>query len=109
MILVGMKIGEEDGYTVEKISQESPEYSSKLSEMSFSVQQWLSQRGIIIDATQWGSSFDPGAVMGAVGSTLASFGNVMTNAVMIILTVIFILAENVSFGDKLRRARGGQS
>jgi len=44
--------------------------------------------------------------MGIVGSTLASFGNVMTNTLMILLTVIFILAENVSFGEKLRSARG---
>ncbi len=109
VLLVGLILGAVVGSSVENFRQDIPEYSSKLSEMSFSVQQWLSQRGIIIDATQWGSSFDPGAVMGAVGSTLASFGNVMTNAVMIILTVIFILAENVSFGDKLRRARGRQS
>ena len=77
--------------------------------MSTSIQQWLSQRGIAIDSEQWSSSFNPGAVMGVVGNTLASFGNVMTNAVMILLTVIFILAENVSFGEKLRSATGSNN
>jgi predicted PurR-regulated permease PerM len=33
----------------------------------------------------------------------------MTNAVMILLTVIFILAENMGFGEKLRMARGGDT
>jgi AI-2 transport protein TqsA len=76
--------------------------------MSEAVQQWLMVRGIEIDAQQWQNSFDPGAVMKLVGSTLASFGNVMTNAVMILLTVIFILAENMGFGEKLRLARGNE-
>jgi predicted PurR-regulated permease PerM len=44
-----------------------------------------------------------------VGSALASFGNVMTNSVLILLTVIFILAENTRFGDKLRIARGNKN
>jgi predicted PurR-regulated permease PerM len=64
---------------------------------------------LAIDAEQWQNSFDPSAVMRWVGSTLASFGNVMTNSVLILITVIFILAENTSFGDKLRLARGDKS
>ena len=74
--------------------------------MSYQVQSWLSQRGIEIDPQQWQDSFDPSVVMSFAGSTLASFGSVMTNAVMILLTVIFILTENIGFGEKLRLARG---
>ena len=66
----------------------------------------MSLRGVTIDQQLWKNSFDPGVVMSFAGSTLASFGNVMTNAVMILLTVIFILAENMGFGEKLRLARG---
>jgi AI-2 transport protein TqsA len=40
--------------------------------------------------------------MDLVGNTLATFGNMMTNALLILLTVIFILAEEVRFADKLR-------
>ncbi|MDG1322192.1 MAG: AI-2E family transporter, partial [Porticoccaceae bacterium] len=106
VLSVGLLLGAVIGSSVENFRQDVPEYSAKLSAMSSSIQQWLSQRGITINAEQWSSSFDPGAVMGVVGTTLASFGNVMTNAVMILLTVIFILAENVSFGEKLRSAKG---
>ena len=106
VFLVGLLLAAVIGSSVESFRQDIPVYSTKLSDMSTEVQQWLSLRGIDINAQQWQSSFDPGAVMGLVGSTLASFGNVMTNAVMILLTVVFILAENMSFGEKLRLARG---
>ena len=106
---VGLLLAAVIGSSVDNFRQDIPVYSAKLSMMSGSIQQWLSQRGISIDAEQWSSSFDPGAVMGVVGTTLASFGNVMTNAVMILITVIFILAENVSFGEKLRSATGSNN
>jgi AI-2 transport protein TqsA len=109
VLLTGLILGAVIGSSVDNFRGDIPEYSAKLSLISGSVQQWLSHRGITIDAEQWSNSFDPAAVMGVVGSTLASFGNVMTNTVMILLTVIFILAENVSFGDKLRSARGHES
>ena len=103
---VGLILGAVIGSSLTDFRQEVPAYSQKLSAMSERVQQWLSLRGFEIDAQQWQNSFDPGAVMKLVGSTLASFGNVMTNAVMILLTVIFILTENIGFGEKLRLARG---
>ena len=106
---VGLILAAVIGSSVDNFRQDIPTYSAKLTAMSTSIQQWLSQRGIAIDSEQWSSSFNPGAVMGVVGNTLASFGNVMTNAVMILLTVIFILAENVSFGEKLRSATGSNN
>jgi predicted PurR-regulated permease PerM len=103
---VGLILGAVIGSSLTDFRQEVPAYSQKLSAMSERAQQWLSLRGFEIDAQQWQNSFDPGEVMKLVGSTLASFGNVMTNAVMILLTVIFILTENIGFGEKLRLARG---
>jgi predicted PurR-regulated permease PerM len=108
ILLVGFVMAAVIGSSITEFRRDIPIYSAKLSAMSEAVQQWLMVRGIEIDAQQWQNSFDPGAVMKLVGSTLASFGNVMTNAVMILLTVIFILAENMGFGEKLRLARGNE-
>ena len=108
ILLVGLVLAAVIGSSITDFRQDIPIYSAKLSAMSEAVQQWLMVRGIEIDAQQWQNSFDPGAVMKLVGSTLASFGNVMTNAVMILLTVIFILAENMGFGEKLCLARGNE-
>lgn len=106
---IGLILAAVIGSSVDNFKQDIPIYSAKLSAMSEAMQQWLTQRGIEIDSTQWQSSFDPAAVMSLVGSTLASFGNVMTNSVLILLTVIFILAENIAFGDKLSLAQGNAS
>ena len=106
IMLVGLLLTAVIGSSVDNFREDIPVYSAKLTEMSESVQQWLSLRGIVIDQQLWQNSFDPSVVMSFAGSTLASFGNVMTNAVMILLTVIFILAENMGFGEKLRLARG---
>ncbi len=109
ILSIGLILGAVIGSSVDSFRQDIPVYSAKLAIMTEAVQQSLAQRGIQIDTQQWQSSFDPGAVMRWVGSALASFGNVMTNSVLILLTVIFILAENTRFGDKLRIARGDQS
>ena len=106
ILLVGLVLTAVVGSSVDNFRQDIPVYSDKLSAMSYQVQSWLSQRGIEIDPQQWQDSFDPSVVMSFAGSTLASFGSVMTNAVMILLTVIFILTENIGFGEKLRLARG---
>ena len=106
ILLVGLMLSAVIGSSVDDFRKDIPEYSVKLSAMSQNFQAWLSARGIDIDPKQWQSSFDPGVAMSFAGSTLASFGSVMTNAVMILLTGIFILAENIGFGEKLRQARG---
>ncbi len=106
ILLVGLLLTAVIGTSVDNFRDDIPFYSAKLTAMSEGVQQWLSLRGIVIDQQLWQNSFDPAVVMSFAGSTLASFGNVMTNAVMILLTVIFILAENMGFGEKLRLARG---
>ena len=109
IMLTGLVLAAVIGSSVDSFRQDIPVYSAKLADMSQAILQSLAQQGIEIDAQQWQNSFDPSAVMRWVGFALASFGNVMTNSVLILITVIFILAENTSFGDKLRLSRGDKS
>ncbi len=105
VILIGWLIGILVGASIVDFRQNLPEYQVRLQEMSAGLLQWLSGHGMTFDMEQMKQSFDPGAVMQLAGNTLASLGNVMTNAFMILLTVIFILAEEVGFSDKLQAAR----
>jgi len=50
------------------------------------------------------SQFDPGTVISLAARLAGSIGNLLSNAVLIMLTVVFILLEAGSFADKLRRA-----
>ncbi|PCJ93520.1 MAG: hypothetical protein COA46_00245 [Porticoccaceae bacterium] len=105
VIVIGWLIGILVGSSIRDFLQNLPEYQVRLQEMSGGLLHWLSDRGMTFDVNQVKQSFDPSAVMQLAGNTLASFGNGMTNAFMILLTVVFILAEEVGFSEKLQSAR----
>lgn len=105
VVAVGILLGTVVSSSIQDFSNDLPTYQARLQEMSFGLQQWLANRGVNYDFSQLRESINPGAVMQLAGNTLASFGNAMTNAFMILLTVIFILAEDVGFSEKLSRAR----
>lgn len=109
MLSLGLLLGAVMGSAMVNFRQDLPEYSAKLTLLSGTFQHWLSERGILVSAEQWQNSFDFGAFMRFVANTLASFGNVMTDGMMILLTVIFILAENIGFAEKLAQARGPET
>ncbi|MFT7300132.1 MAG: AI-2 transport protein TqsA [Porticoccus sp.] len=105
VVLGGWLIGVLVGSSINDFRQNLPEYQARLQEMSGGLLHWLSNHGMSFDIEQMKQSFDPSAVMQLAGNTLASFGNVMTNAFMILLTVVFILAEEMGFSEKFQFAR----
>ena len=109
MVIVGWLIGILLGASIRDFSNNLPEYQARLTEISQGLLIWLAEYGIEIDLSQLQDKFDPGVALKLAGNTLTSFGNVMTNAFLILLTVVFILAEEMSFSDKLRTARGSST
>ncbi len=106
--VMGVLIGAVVGSSIQAFRQDLPEYQSRLVALSSSGRDFLESIGISISSEQWRDSVNPSAALAFAGNTLASLGNVMTNAFMILLTVIFILAEEVGFSDKLRTAAGAK-
>lgn len=106
VVIFGLLIGVVVGASVNSFSEDLPEYQQKLRLLSGSFFSWLSEWGIDLQGSQLRDSLNPGTAMTMVGATLASLGNVMGNAFMILLTVIFILAEESVFYDKLKAASG---
>ena len=58
--------------------------------------------GIDIQLNTIVANFSPNSALQLAGTTLARLGGVLSNSLLIILTVIFILAEAASFPQKLR-------
>ena len=81
-----------------------PTYEIRLQELSGIFLYWLADLGLIFDMNQMKSLFKPEVAVQLMGSTLTSFGSVLTNIFMILLTVIFILAEEIGFREKLQQA-----
>lgn len=107
IIVIGFFIGAIVGSSINSFRSDLPEYQTRLLAVSDGLQQKLAAMGITIDRSQWRDIFNPSAALSMAGNTLASFGNLMTNSFLILLTVMFILAEEVNFSDKLRMAVPG--
>ncbi len=108
VVLACVLIGVVVGSSLNDFKQDLPFYQQRLHGISDQLLQWFAMKGVQIDKSQWQEIINPGAAMSVVGNTLASFSNVMTNAFLILLTVVFILAEEVRFTDKLRLGHGGR-
>jgi len=65
---------------------------------------FLSSHDIQLSSSIVTEYFDPAAAMGLAAEMLSSFGSVMTNLFLIILTVVFMLFESSTFPHKLHLA-----
>ena len=96
------------GSSVAEFRDDIPLYQQRLTEITADLFAKLNSMGIPVDLAQIEESFNPNVAFSLVGTTLASFGNLMTNAFLILLTVVFILAEEVRFTDKLMRGKSSE-
>ena len=94
------------GTSLDGFSQALPSYQENLRGEVAAFAHWLEQQGIGISDQTFLSYLDPGSAMRLASGLLKGLGNVLTNAFLILLTVIFILLEASSFAGKLRAALG---
>ena len=104
IVIAGSLMGLLIGSSVQDFTQALPTYQVRLHDKAVELIAWL--KGFGIDASSEGllEYMDPGAAMRLVADMLTGMGGVLTNAFLILLTVIFILFEAAGFPDKLRTA-----
>jgi len=95
--------------SIENFREDLPFYQERLLVVSDNLLAKLSTLGFEVESTQFREIFNPSAALTMAGNTLTGFGNVMADGFLILLTVIFILAEEVNFTEKFRYATGRQS
>jgi len=103
---IGLLLGVLVGASLKNFSANLPIYQTRLQEKMTALVAWLEGIGFDISDQVLLEYFDPGAVMRLVSSGLTRLGSVLTNAFLILLTVIFILFEASSFPTKLRAIWG---
>lgn len=89
------------GSSLSDFKKDLPMYQTKLTGLTSQLFVKLDELGINIELKHVKESFNPSVALSMAGNTLASFGNLMTNFFLILLTVVFILAEEASFSKKL--------
>ncbi|TVZ37937.1 putative PurR-regulated permease PerM [Alteromonadaceae bacterium 2753L.S.0a.02] len=102
IVVLGALIGIVVGASIADFRQDLPTYQQRLTDLTGALIDKLAGHGFEIDPQQIRSSFNPAAALSLAGNTLASLGNLMTNAFLILLTVVFILGEEVGFAEKLK-------
>ncbi|WP_188151917.1 AI-2E family transporter [Teredinibacter waterburyi] len=107
VVVCGVIVGVVVGASIADFRQDLPLYQQRLTELTSSVFNRLAGYGFAVDVQQIRESVNPSAALSLAGTTLASLGNMMTNAVLILLTVVFILAEEVGFSEKLKLSSKG--
>lgn len=94
------------GSSLTDFSDALPLYQSRLQEKTAAILTLMKRVGVDI-SDKWALEYvDPGAAMGVASKLLTGLGNVLSNAFLILLTVIFILLEAASFPSKLQSAFG---
>ena len=83
-------------------TQKLPFYQERLTALFTEAINWLGGYGIELSRNLLIENFNPGEALALAGNTVAGLGGVLSNSFLILLTVIFILAEATSFPRKLR-------
>ncbi len=92
------------GSSINDFYRDLPLYEIRLREETAGLLGWLESKGLDLHSLPLEEVLDPGAAMKLVGNMLSGLGGVLTNAFMILLTVVFILLEASSFPRKLHAA-----
>lgn len=91
------------GGSVQDFSARIPAYQQRLANETVGALAQLQRFGIEVSETTVREALDPGAAMSLLGRFLSGFGGLLTNAFLILLTVIFILLEASALPVKLQR------
>lgn len=106
MITILAGVGAIVGASISSFYAESPVYQARLQEKASALQAFLVARGIRgMDKVLLGYA-NPGAVMSWTARLLSGLGSALSNIVLVLLTMTFILFEASSFPVKLRAVLG---
>jgi AI-2 transport protein TqsA len=94
------------GISIKSVFNSMPFYQTRLQEQVLALKALLASMGIIVNANAMLGYVNPEALSRLGTGILESMGSVLSNTVLILLTVSFILFEASSFPIKLRAALG---
>lgn len=97
------------GSTVNAFYKDIPFYETRITAMLSGLTGQVRSWGIELPDNLMAEYFNPGMAVGLVGKVFNSLGGVLTNALLILFTVIFILLEASGMPAKLKRAFGEQT
>jgi predicted PurR-regulated permease PerM len=106
MIVLLLMVGGVVGASLSSFSDSLPTYQKRLQDQAFAFRGTLAAKGFVITDKVLLDYLNPGAVMSLTAGLISDLGSVLSNIILILLTVTFILLEASSFPIKLRSVLG---
>lgn len=95
------------GGSVNSFTEEAPKYQDRMNLLLGSLRIWLIGLGAPARTLELGNLADPGAMITVIGRALSGLAAALSNTVLVLLTLVFILLEVTGFSAKLRAIAGG--
>ncbi|MEW8052233.1 MAG: AI-2E family transporter [Candidatus Thiodiazotropha sp.] len=102
IIVIGVLMAWLVGGSLDDFTKNLPKYQESLKLQSTNFVTWLSTLGVELNAQVLTTYFNPAKAMAMAGKLMGGLGNVLTQAFLILITVIFMLLEANAFQAKLR-------
>jgi AI-2 transport protein TqsA len=102
ILIVGVLFGLLVGPSLSQFLGNLPGYQERLSFHSAAFISWLQDKGVNIPQQEAAGALNPGWVMSLAGDVFSAFSSVLANAILILLTVVFILLEVSDLPQKMR-------
>lgn len=102
VVLFLLGLGVVAGASINEFSNAIPSYQDKLEEKLAQAIPWLGQYGIKTEGLGGLMQTDAGSVLKLVGNIVNQLGQLLSNSILILLIVSFMLFEASTFPDKLR-------
>ncbi|MBU0676792.1 MAG: AI-2E family transporter, partial [Verrucomicrobia bacterium] len=106
ILAAALTVGAFVGTSLTDFLSKVPSYQNGLRNKTVELINWLQSKGFNTSADVMLDYFDPTVAFQMVGTTLSSLTGVLTNAFMILITIIFIMLEASSMPAKIRAALG---
>ncbi|MCP3980690.1 MAG: AI-2E family transporter [bacterium] len=94
------------GGSIKDFTEAAPKYRARLTEISSDVLAWMSARGIEVPPDIATDLLNPAKAVDLVTGTLRRVAAVLSNLLLVLLTIVFILFEAAGFPAKLEAAFG---
>ena len=101
ILAVGSLLGVLVGSSLNNFLHSLPQYQERLSTNMGVVIDWFREKGVNIPEAEVRESLHPGSVMRLAGALLSTLSSVLTNAFLILLTIVFILPRGSRFPQEI--------
>ena len=104
LVVFGGLLGLFVGSAIDRFIERLPDYQQRLESELLGLLPYLEALGIPASRDQLLQHFNPSQAMDWVGKALANLGGLLTNLLLILFIVVFLLLEEATFARKLRYA-----